>query len=1104
MRRLSLVLLALVLPLGVAQAQDSYVSAPLVKVMESGKFYMKLSGSQTVEDAEWASSPIAMSVELASRGGVSMSRTHTQMMDVVSLTTSTGTYRLDEAAKTWTAQPGAGAFAGGKLRFVRQGSCRVNGEAGWYFDEYRADDGSSFTFYYNSDKVSVLELGAPDGEGLGALNLQSFSSYIPSNMYFCVGNDWKEDAGAGGMDALGMAGLDKSALEAQIRESLKGEELPPGMSVDDLVKMAMGSMGGAAGKGGAQKKSAFPAPPKCATRWTDSGSPEELACGGSLSRIVISDKRNLSAPVYASTMQPAKPPVGPKDGLEVTEEGVRRAAELLQKEIQGMTAKEMISLIMDRNDAICQQMMLGDINGQLIEQAIARAAAYPHPATYSTVGAMYQVKAEPAKALEYYQAAEQMDPKDIVVEYGILDCYMDMENYAAARKVVPKIIELCEDGKWRDGAVYLRKAQLDIEAGELYEAVDDLFMSISLGHFEEESAIMLMSMLFQLEATGIKSADGLDFKGVLDRVFSENNLKLLRKGITWSFDNLDLGRPERTFPIDFAASAIKSIWPSLEMTADAMDTHRDILLKTAEVPKDKEDFFALYMAMGAAETVASGAQSMAETGINLDVVQKEAKGSARAQREIAKVERQFQNLPSMQGTYKMLSKALATKYGYQGFYLPDARAFYCLTALNFYHRWLVAYYAGGFSWTEDKDEDGIDETLHGCYPESFKARFKEDVRIYQKYERDMAAAAERHRAEEEKYSKQLEALAKRHSKHDAEEDECTREMARVLHQLMMATMVHHPQENLDITEAEDIALTRNNNDHFINDIKPFLEYWYADMGGYAQYIRDDALYTYFQFNAYADVYDAWAEPYRSAASLGKQLSDDQDFIDQKHAELEAEWERQEQERVRATILAKIEEDRRRAEAPGQERTLSDFYVTFPFGNFDLSVGYVDGHMGWKYKDNNDGSVLIGRFIGNETRSYRLFRTLADEPTPPNQELKGWVDGLIQNTMEALLGDSRSEAFKWMVGAANGARGKLLQTDGTRYEGTTRDSAGNIIPERVTEKTGSVDSIMWGTVSVTKRRTQIGAHVKKQTLSTFPMPFPGNYLNISFTIGKSSE
>ena len=151
MKKFVLILLALV-PITLA-AQNAYVSAPLVKAMESGKFYIKLSGSQTVEESDWANKDVALSVELASKGGVSMSRSHTSVMDVVSLTTAQGTYLLNESDKTWSFRPGAGSFTGGKMKFVRQGSCKLNGQEGWYFDEYRAADGSTFTFYYNSNKV---------------------------------------------------------------------------------------------------------------------------------------------------------------------------------------------------------------------------------------------------------------------------------------------------------------------------------------------------------------------------------------------------------------------------------------------------------------------------------------------------------------------------------------------------------------------------------------------------------------------------------------------------------------------------------------------------------------------------------------------------------------------------------------------------------------------------------------------------------------------------------------------------------------------------------------------------------------------------------------
>ena len=80
------------------------------------------------------------------------------------------------------------AQAPGQMTFVRQGSCKVGGKNGWYFDEYTSD-GQTITFYYNSDKVAIIDLGDPQ---MGPAALQSFSPTIPKHMYFCVGNALRE------------------------------------------------------------------------------------------------------------------------------------------------------------------------------------------------------------------------------------------------------------------------------------------------------------------------------------------------------------------------------------------------------------------------------------------------------------------------------------------------------------------------------------------------------------------------------------------------------------------------------------------------------------------------------------------------------------------------------------------------------------------------------------------------------------------------------------------------------------------------------------------------------------------------------------------------
>ena len=154
--------LSLFLALGacLAFAQGNYVSSPIVKAMESGKYYMKLGSVQSVSDPDIQTDKIKMSIEIASRGGVSMSRTHMQLMDAVTLTTDNATYILDEAAKTWTAQPGGGTSYGG-LKFVRQGRCRVNGKDGWYFDEYAAD-GTTITTTIQTRSPSPIWARLPE------------------------------------------------------------------------------------------------------------------------------------------------------------------------------------------------------------------------------------------------------------------------------------------------------------------------------------------------------------------------------------------------------------------------------------------------------------------------------------------------------------------------------------------------------------------------------------------------------------------------------------------------------------------------------------------------------------------------------------------------------------------------------------------------------------------------------------------------------------------------------------------------------------------------------------------------------------------------------
>ena len=105
-----------------AFAQNTYVSTPIVKAMESGKYYMAF---DMVQDG------YRISVETAFRGGVSMSRVDMNGMNAVSMMAGGQSYLLDESNKTWSVVPMETAPSiPSHLKFVRQGSCLHSGRGG--------------------------------------------------------------------------------------------------------------------------------------------------------------------------------------------------------------------------------------------------------------------------------------------------------------------------------------------------------------------------------------------------------------------------------------------------------------------------------------------------------------------------------------------------------------------------------------------------------------------------------------------------------------------------------------------------------------------------------------------------------------------------------------------------------------------------------------------------------------------------------------------------------------------------------------------------------------------------------------------------------------
>ena len=231
-------------------AQPNVVSKPIADAFNAHKCYMKLAGVQTSEGFS-----MQMNMEIAFRGETYMTRTDMSGYTMVMLSDGTNSFMLDEAKKTYRSMPdnGEAPMPTAELKFVRHGKCSLNGE-NYIFDEYKGNDGVVITCYYNSNKVSAIEI-AKGPDKLGPMNLLSFSSAVPSKMYFCLDAGWKGSAG--------------------------------------------------------------PVPPRCSSPWHDTETPVELACGTGSSAINVTGKVEADTGEIAVAEEAARPEEYSENGVEL-------------------------------------------------------------------------------------------------------------------------------------------------------------------------------------------------------------------------------------------------------------------------------------------------------------------------------------------------------------------------------------------------------------------------------------------------------------------------------------------------------------------------------------------------------------------------------------------------------------------------------------------------------------------------------------------------------------------------------------------------------------------------------------------------------------------
>ena len=989
-----LLALSLIIPASVL-AQDAsteLVSKRLVDAINSGKFYMKTGGNFRIDDGGEALFA-EMQMETATKGEVTMNRVNTNGMQNVILSANGYNYVLDEAKKTYTAQAIDNKQGGSmdKLTFVRQGTCKLNG-ADYYYDEWKTASGDRFIFYYNSPKVAAIEMmgaGLGTEEMAGPMSLLSFNPSVPKNMYFCLGKEWKKGQSSasaiGGIDASAyvpqnveglpegismkdlMSGkVDQAAL---IRKYVKKEDLPQGMSVDDVIAMSgganinammknltpeqkkmmqqqgvdisalqnMGNQQVAAQKQAMQMQQKqqlqsttgvnAPEPPRCSTPWTDNTQGMEMAAGIHLGELALSGKRPTprDSYVYLADFQDAPASTSPRIDLNVTDEGVWLAFEEISKEIEQMSDAEALSYV----DAISGDALtcaeIDMVTGQIVERAIAACMIYPSSYTYNNAGMLFVHINDESHALDYFKQAEKIDPENPAVLTNIADCYLASGNTGEVEKYVAKALMFAPDY----GPALQMRTTLLLKQGKFEEAIKALFHCAAY-YFSDVTASQFFSLMMQLQAleSRMDGNNEENFKEVIDRLMSDENKALLKKATMAGFNKKpQAGQPDhRKFEFTYEVASIMHQHKSLEAMHDAFHNDWEALQKRSDELTRDNTLYQLYFTMG----FGSFTQSMDALENELNKIT-----AVQGQADVY----QGDNLSFANNGYEMLCK---TK-GYEGgVSLLDARQFWCMMIWRSYYRLLMNWASG---YLGDVQNDG---TVLGSCPES-----------YRNYHRVLHHWLELRPKADESYWECL--------KGSASPDEITT-MRNILGCNRSYWSSYENPSTLNPHSARQ--------QQYVKDIQPILEEYWATMSELAGYCNDATLQEYFLTEAMYDINALWPWGLREAAHDGSSLAmwfkiniiDFEAKIGERISELKTE-EAKKREAMKS-------ENARLRNYGEKEHPDYGFGINTPFGR----IGFMqsDGQTNISFESKLTGKTTIKNLTTGNTTTMTTYKTLADE------------------------------------------------------------------------------------------------------------------------------
>ncbi len=1093
-------------------AKQEYVSQRIANAISNGKFYMELSGvvdpNQYLEEGDKPMSNVVTTLRLAHRNGATMNRFNTDMstaLNHVNLSINGYNYTLNETQKTYTVQPleesEANQNSFGKLTFMRQGTCQLNGSK-YHYDVWRTASGHKLTFYYNSKNVTAVDFGM---EGMGIMNLLSFDTRIPKDMYFCLTPEWKRtNAAASGMTGIDTdammqqalskvnpdelpAGIDLKALmggkvdtKKLIQQHVKEEDLPEGMNMNDLMGMVGGTDISAAMKNltpeqkkmmqqqgidlsqmeamnkemerekkkaevanrqAAQFSANAPEPPVCSTPWTDNSASVQLAAGNDMGAITLTAQTNSPRTdyVYMSDFDNAPKPVIHRTDLNVTDEGIWLAFDDLSKQIEGKSNEEAHQHIQQVNSGMLSAMEAGYITGQMVEYAVATCMIDPQPLHYNNTGMLFVKVEDTERALLYFEKASEMDPENPAILTNIGECFLDKKDYAAARRYVDKALA----SHPTFGPALQLHTTLLLQEGKQDEAISALF-NCAAYYFSDITASQFFSLVMQIQAETAKAAAMNDpyVEPFLKKVFSPKNQELLAKATKAGFNSNGQDKPEnaKSFPFTYAPAAIETTHASLAKMHDGFMTTIEQLSDYGNEINHRENLHLdLYWSMGM--TNISGTMKSTENTIN--------------------------EVPQIGGKADFATQALETiNQGYelinQSFYkdkavsMMDARQFWCLMMWKtYYERYII--WADGYTTTT---RPGYGKVLGDC-PDTYRNYHRV---IYKNIVSDSIARAN--------HDKCMKSCAKSATTEKALLI-CTLDCERNLFKWLTASKI-----------ANHTALKQ----HYETSMQPLMEEYWLRMNAMTAYCDNLDMQEYFLTNAMYFINNYWTTGLQQAAQDGATIAAHRDIINKMAQAVGERIQQIEQEEAEKREALKKKDAVLKNYG---EKSSPDFGMGIPTPIGRVSFMHSDGETTFSFESAASGKTYSRNMTTGKTTTMTTYKTIADErrEKPSLIEQVGkWAHEKGNKNIVDMVG-------RTMVKEAKLDRFFPYSQESSKQQARTVDSQGNVTDTYNVQKISHGFNI--GGISATATQTQIRSGASLQTKNHVTFGF--KYFDI--TVGK---